>query len=239
MCAWSAPATAVTGNVIEAAFWNTNARDDLLETSVAKVTTAGDLTYATAANALARLGIGTAAQVLRTNAGATAPEWTGATGLLAPRVIIPAWAFYVAGTAGWAEMVTGAHQTTDYELKFDPSTLESAEVRLQAPRNYGGGNITVRIQWHANATTGAVVWNWVSYNTAPGTVFDSVSQTSTATTTTDATANDLNETVITWSSSLPAAGDHLELRLTRNASNGSDTLAVDAEVHQVIVEFGA
>ncbi len=39
------------------------------------LTTAGDMPYATAASTWARLGIGTALQVLRTNAGATAPEW--------------------------------------------------------------------------------------------------------------------------------------------------------------------
>lgn len=43
--------------------------------TVGKATTAGDLLYATAANTLARLGIGTARQVLATNSGATAPEW--------------------------------------------------------------------------------------------------------------------------------------------------------------------
>lgn len=36
---------------------------------------AGDLFYGTSATATARLGIGTANQLLRTNAGATAPEW--------------------------------------------------------------------------------------------------------------------------------------------------------------------
>jgi len=40
------------------------------------VTTAGDLRYATAAGVETRLGIGTANQLLKTNAGATAPEWT-------------------------------------------------------------------------------------------------------------------------------------------------------------------
>jgi hypothetical protein len=39
------------------------------------VTTAGDLVYGTAADTMARLGIGTANQVLTVNAGATAPEW--------------------------------------------------------------------------------------------------------------------------------------------------------------------
>jgi hypothetical protein len=39
------------------------------------ITTAGDLLYGTAADTVARLGIGTAAQVLQVNSGATAPEW--------------------------------------------------------------------------------------------------------------------------------------------------------------------
>ena len=39
------------------------------------ITTAGDLLYGTAADTMARLGIGTAGQVLKVNSGATAPEW--------------------------------------------------------------------------------------------------------------------------------------------------------------------
>jgi len=42
------------------------------------VTTAGDLIYGTAADTVARLGIGTAGQVLQVNSGATAPEWAAA-----------------------------------------------------------------------------------------------------------------------------------------------------------------
>ena len=42
------------------------------------VTTAGDLVYGTAADTMARLGIGTAGQVLSVNSGATAPEWANA-----------------------------------------------------------------------------------------------------------------------------------------------------------------
>lgn len=42
---------------------------------------AGDVLYATGADTLQRLSIGTANQVLRVNAGATAPEWATATGL--------------------------------------------------------------------------------------------------------------------------------------------------------------
>lgn len=42
------------------------------------ITSAGDLLYGTAADTVARLGIGTAGQVLKVNSGATAPEWGAA-----------------------------------------------------------------------------------------------------------------------------------------------------------------
>jgi hypothetical protein len=43
-------------------------------------TTAGDLDYYTSGTAKARLGIGTAGQILKVNSGATAPEWAAAPG---------------------------------------------------------------------------------------------------------------------------------------------------------------
>ncbi len=45
------------------------------------VTATGDMRYATAAGVETRLGIGTALQLFRTNAGATAPEWATVAGL--------------------------------------------------------------------------------------------------------------------------------------------------------------
>lgn len=56
---------------------------DLANAAIPKslVDAAGDLIYATANDTVARLGIGTAGQVLQVNSGATAPEWaTPATG---------------------------------------------------------------------------------------------------------------------------------------------------------------
>lgn len=75
--AWTAPRTWVAAEVVTAAIMNTHVRDNQLETAVAKVTTAGDTIYATAANTLARLPIGVAKAVYTTNSGATAPQWTG------------------------------------------------------------------------------------------------------------------------------------------------------------------
>ena len=58
------------------------------------ITTAGDLLYGTAADTVARLGIGTVGQVLQVNSGATAPEWA------APAVATSGLTFIKAQTIG-------------------------------------------------------------------------------------------------------------------------------------------
>lgn len=72
--AWTSPRTWVALEVLTAALLNTHLRDNLLQTAPAKVTTAGDLVYATGSAALARLGIGTAGQQLV--GGTSAPAWS-------------------------------------------------------------------------------------------------------------------------------------------------------------------
>ena len=83
------------------------------------ITTAGDILYGTAADTMARLGIGTAGQVLKVNSGATAPEWGAAAGGLVGVQM------YIAGTStsitqnayvilsGWTEQfdTDGFHST--------------------------------------------------------------------------------------------------------------------------------
>lgn len=74
--AWSSPRTWVALEVLTASLLNTHLRDNLLETGPAKVTTQGDLLYATGASALARLARGSSGQILRTNIAGTIPEWS-------------------------------------------------------------------------------------------------------------------------------------------------------------------
>lgn len=76
--AWSAPRSWTDGEIVQGSYAQQNWHDDMLEAYVAKMQAAGDIAYATGANALARLPIGTGGQVLGVNSGATAPEWTDA-----------------------------------------------------------------------------------------------------------------------------------------------------------------
>lgn len=68
--------TAVTGATYQAADYNTYVKNNLNALWVG--TTGGDMEYYTSATVKARLAKGTALQILRMNAGATAPEWAPA-----------------------------------------------------------------------------------------------------------------------------------------------------------------
>lgn len=71
--AWTAPRTWTTGEVVTGSIMNQHVRDNLLETGPAKVTTAGDMLYATGANALNRLAIGASRSILASDG--SSPLW--------------------------------------------------------------------------------------------------------------------------------------------------------------------
>ncbi len=126
---WTAGADVATGDVLSADKWNAymGASGSIMETGVAKVTTAGDLIYATGANAVARLAKGTARQALAMNAGATAPEWQNS-----PQSLMTAKGDLVGASAAYtlARLAVGANDTV---LTADSS--ESTGLKWAA----GGG----------------------------------------------------------------------------------------------------
>ena len=72
--AWSDPRDWTTGEVVTAAIMNAHVRDNFDQTAPAKLTTAGDMLYATGANAPARLAKGTNGNIL--HQASCAPAWT-------------------------------------------------------------------------------------------------------------------------------------------------------------------
>ena len=100
----------------------------IMETGAAKVTTAGDMFYASGANAIARLAKGTARQTLAMNAGATAPEWQNS-----PQSLMTAKGDLIGASAAYtlARLAVGANDTV---LTADSS--ESTGLKWAA----GGGS---------------------------------------------------------------------------------------------------
>jgi len=72
--AWTTPRTWVTGEVVTAALLNAQIKANMDLSAPAKLTTAGDMLYATGANATARLAKGTNGNIL--HQASCAPAWT-------------------------------------------------------------------------------------------------------------------------------------------------------------------
>ena len=76
------PTDKTQGDLVTAASWNSflGTSGDMSRTSAAVVTTAGDMTYASAANQMARIAGGTSTYVLTSNGATSAPSWQAAAG---------------------------------------------------------------------------------------------------------------------------------------------------------------
>jgi hypothetical protein len=112
------------------------------------VTTAGDLIYGTAADTVARLGIGTASQVLAVNSGATAPEW-----------VTPAGGSTYSGCVLYASTVTAISNTTFTTFNWDSEELDTDGFhstvtntsRITIPAGKGGKYMVhTQITWENN-----------------------------------------------------------------------------------------
>lgn len=129
-------------------------------------------------------------------------------------------------------------------LEFDQTTIETAVFPGTLPRNYAGGGLTVRIEWMGDGvTTGDVVWG-ASFerHDAAGTDLDSDSFAAeqTATGTTAGTDGAVRYTAITFTDGAQidslAVSEGYRLKIRRVASDGSDTMAADAQLLRVEVQ---
>jgi len=103
--------SAVTGQTLSAAQWNTQVRDNI--NGIWVLTTAGDMLYATGASAAARLAIGTANQIMISNG--SAPAWADLSAILAAKAMVASQAagdeFYASSASALARLAIGAAYT--------------------------------------------------------------------------------------------------------------------------------
>ena len=111
--------------------------------------TTGDVVYASGSTTIAKLGIGSALQVLKTNAGATAPEWVTETDLCPVGSIVmygaasaPTNWLLCDGTAvsrtTYADLFTAIGTT--YGAGNGSSTFEVPDMQSRFPVGYDGGS---------------------------------------------------------------------------------------------------
>jgi len=101
------------------------------------MTTTGDTIYSSSGSTPARLGIGTAGQVLQVNSGATAPEWTTPAG------------------GGWTLIATATPSSaTTVSFTSIPTTYTNLHVVHRSIQSVGGNYFTVRF----NNDSGGKYW---------------------------------------------------------------------------------
>lgn len=129
-------------------------------------------------------------------------------------------------------------------LAFDAASDEAAFWSFIAT-SYGSGNLTVRVFWYADtASSGDVVFEAqiaaITANTDSQDIeTDGLATANSATDTHLGTTGQRLHSVDITVSNLDsiAAGDHVVLRLARDANNGSDTMTGDALVVKVVVTY--
>ena len=141
-----------------------------------------------------------------------------------------------------ATLVTRSGGSTPGEqfllVAFDAAADEHYDFRGILPQVYDGGGFTLRLWWGAaTATTGNVVWD-ASFRAMEDDAEDiDASHTYAYNSVTDAApsaSGEFTAAVVTFTDGADAdntgAGDAFILRIRRDANNGSDTMAGDAQL---------
>lgn len=128
---------------------------------------------------------------------------------------------------------------------FDAAAIETLYFRFRAS-DYTTGDVAVALDWYADtATTGAVVWGAQLAAITPNTdtqdiETDGLPTVTTVTTThLGTTAHRVHRSLITLTGAALdslATDDHCVLAVSRQATNGSDTMAGDAILVYVYVD---
>ena len=126
------------------------------------------------------------------------------------------------------------------ELLFDAATLEYAQALHILPSTYDNATVTVRFYWTASSGSGGVVWGIQGRALADDDALDIAFGTAQTVTDTLLATNDMHITSATSAVTLggtPAANRPIQFQLYRDATNASDTLAVDARLLGVEISF--
>jgi hypothetical protein len=206
------------------------------------MTTAGDIVVGGTSGTPARLALGTAAQQLRVNSGATSLEYFTPSAGGATNLWIPASAWIPKTTAGCGvdSRETSTNDQNFDELLFDAGTDEFADALVVMPSNYNNGTITARFYWTAASGSGDVIWGIQGRAFANDDALDTAAGTAQTVTDTLIAANDMHVSGATSACTIggtPAANTPIQFSIYRDANAAGDTLAVDARLLGVEILF--
>jgi hypothetical protein len=169
-----------------------------------------------------------------TGAKAAGQLWLSAAGM---------WPSATNGAAANVKSETATNKQNVYLLDFaDGATKLFAEGNIGMPSDWDGGTVTATFYWLTNGTgTGGVVWGCAGRSYGDAETLDQAWGTEqTVTDNGVATANQVLKSSATGAITLagtPAASELVLFRVSRDPTNGSDTLAQTARLLGVMIAY--
>lgn len=124
-------------------------------------------------------------------------------------------------------------------LDFDQSTDEFAQIAIPMPKGWDEGTVTAQFGWKAT-TTGNVVWTCAAVALSDDDAIDTAFGTAQSVTDSVTAVGDIMWSAFTSAITIagtPAAEDLVVFQFSRDADNGSDTLAADAHLIGVRLKY--
>jgi hypothetical protein len=148
-----------------------------------------------------------------------------------------------ATTNGCATLAKTEHGTNDIDLQtfdFDNTANEIAQWTTWMPGDWDGGTITATFTWTAASSSGDVIWGIQCRAYANDDAIDQAWSTTQTVTDTLTATDDICVTSATSAITVvgnPAGGALVHFRVYRDAVSGSDTLAADARLIGVKINY--
>lgn len=146
------------------------------------------------------------------------------------------------GCAALAQAETATNKINYKYLAFDAAAVEFAWFAIPTPKSYNASTVLMRAVWThpATVTNFGVVWQFEIFAAANDDALDTAVGTAVTVTDTGGTTGDFYQADVSAAitpSNTPAKQDWLFVRVSRLATNGSDTMAVDAHLIGVEVYY--
>lgn len=186
------------------------------------------------------LGTANAAALLSLAGGAPATVGQGK-----HTIWVPAGSMVARGTNP-PSVISGFEHTTndvmEVTLGFDATTAEFAQFHIWMPKSWNESTVTARFLWHhpATVTNFGVAWRISGRAYGDGDAIDAAQGTAITTTDIGGSTNTFYLTAETNAITIggtPVEGDLVIFQVSRDPSNGADTLGVDANLWGVQLFF--
>lgn len=152
-------------------------------------------------------------------------------------------AAFVARTTNGAAKTSEEKATNDIMVDsyaFDQTTEEGIQFKFVLPDEWDAGTIKVKFYWTSDTGTGNVVWGIRSGSYTDSDALDTALGTTVTVTDSAITADDVHVTSATGGMTVggsPAAGHMIVFEVLRIAGDASDTLADDAKLLGVALQY--